>query len=124
MAWSKTPFAGTMDERTSPRPVVFSSVPGHQIGSSEDEAMTRIRGKGVAAALILAGSELAFLLLAQSATAQDRLQAGTPRTAVLKPASSPYIDAHVHIDQHDPEGAVQLLLRAMDGLNGAKAFIQ
>ena len=86
--------------------------------------MTRIRGIGVASTLMLAGSRLAFLLLAQSATGEEWLQAGNPRTAVLKPASSPYIDAHVHIDQHDPEGAVQLLLRAMDGLNGAKAFIQ
>ena len=124
MAWSKALFAAAMAERTSPRSVVFSSVPANQIGSSEVEAMIRIRGKGVAATLILAGSGFAFLLLAQSAIAQDRLQAGNPRTAVLKPASSPYIDAHVHIDQHDPEGAVQLLLRAMDGLNGAKAFIQ
>src|SRR5579871_847626 len=87
-------------------------------------AMTRIRAKDVSATLMLAGSGFAFLLLAQPATSQERLQAGNPRTAVLQPASSPYIDAHVHIDQHDPEGAVQLLLRAMDGLNGAKAFIQ
>jgi len=86
--------------------------------------MTGIRGKRVAAAVMLAGSGFGLLLLAQSSTSEGRLQAGNPRTAVLKPASSPYIDAHVHIDQHDPEGAVQLLLRAMDGLNGAKAFIQ
>jgi predicted TIM-barrel fold metal-dependent hydrolase len=72
----------------------------------------------------LSGAGLAFLLFAQPGAGDERLQAGNPRTAVLKPASSPYIDAHVHIDQHDPEGAVQLLLRAMDGLNGAKAFIQ
>ena len=85
--------------------------------------MTRIRGKGVAAALILSGAGWVSLF-AQQRAGEERLQAGNPRTAVLKPASSPYIDAHVHIDQHDPEGAVQLLLRAMDGLNGAKAFIQ
>jgi hypothetical protein len=91
---------------------------------AEGEAMTGIRGKRVAAAVMLAGSGFGLLLLAQSSTSEGRLQAGNPRTAVLKPASSPYIDAHVHIDQHDPEGAVQLLLRAMDGLNGAKAFIQ
>lgn len=59
MAWSKAPFAGAMAERTRPRSI-FSSVPGDQIGSSEDEAMTRIRGKGVAATLMLAGSGLAL----------------------------------------------------------------
>ena len=85
--------------------------------------MTRIRGKGVAATLILSGAGLVSLF-AQQRAGEERLQAGNPRTAVLKPASSAYIDGHVHIDQHDPEGAVQLLLRAMDGLNGAKAFIQ
>src|SRR5713101_8266138 len=86
--------------------------------------MTRIRGTGVAATLMLLSSAGWVSLFAQSGTGEARLQAGNPRTAVLKPASSPYIDGHVHIDQHDPEGAVQLLLRAMDGLNGAKAFIQ
>jgi predicted TIM-barrel fold metal-dependent hydrolase len=85
--------------------------------------MTRTRGKGVAAILMLSSAGWVSLF-AQQQAGQERLQAGNPRTAVLKPASSPYIDAHVHIDQHDPEGAVQLLLRAMDGLNGAKAFIQ
>ena len=84
--------------------------------------MTRTRGRGVAATLMLSGAGWVSLF-AQSG-AGERLQAGNPRTAVLKPALSPYIDGHVHIDQHDPEGAVQLLLRAMDGLNGAKAFIQ
>src|ERR1700693_3776634 len=74
-----------------PRSVLLSSVPGWtKSGSSEDEAMTRIRGKGVAAALILSGAGLAFLL-AQSGAGQERLQDGNPRTAVLKPASSPYI---------------------------------
>ena len=85
--------------------------------------MTKIRGKGVTITLILSGAGLAFLLFAHAKAAEERLQARNPRAAVLKPASSPYIDAHVHIDQHDPEGAVQLLLEAMDGLNGAKAFI-
>ena len=85
--------------------------------------MTKIRGKGVTITLILSGAGLAFLLFAHAKAAEERLQARNPRTAVLKPASSPYIDAHVHIDQHDPEGAAQLLLQAMDGLNGAKAFI-
>src|SRR5258708_31375599 len=45
-------------------------------------------------------------------------------TANVTAPSSPYIDAHTHIDQRDREGAVQLLLNAMDKLNGARAFIQ
>src|SRR5437667_12027917 len=50
--------------------------------------------------------------------------AATSRTANLTPASLPYIDAHTHIYQLDPEGAVTLILSAMERLNGAKAFIQ
>lgn len=74
--------------------------------------------------MLLSGTGFAFLLFPQPGSCEQSHQAGNPRTAVLKPASLPYIDAHVHIDQHDPEGSVQLLLRAMDALNGAKAFIQ
>ena len=85
--------------------------------------MRRIRGERAAATLILSAG-LAFLSFVRQGTGEEPLQADNPRTAVLKPTSSPYIDAHVHIDQHDPEGSVQLLLRAMDGLNQAKAFIQ
>ncbi|PYS13886.1 MAG: hypothetical protein DMG17_17865, partial [Acidobacteria bacterium] len=50
--------------------------------------------------------------------------AANSRTANLTPASLPYIDAHTHIYQLDPEGAVTLILSAMERLNGAKAFIQ
>src|SRR2546425_6093804 len=50
--------------------------------------------------------------------------AATSRTANLTPASLSYIDAHTHIYQLDPEGAVALILSAMERLNGAKAFIQ
>src|SRR5207247_7842210 len=50
--------------------------------------------------------------------------ASNSRTANLTPASLPYIDAHTHIYQLDPEGAVTLILSAMERLNGAKAFIQ
>jgi predicted TIM-barrel fold metal-dependent hydrolase len=46
------------------------------------------------------------------------------RTASLKPATVPYIDGHTHIYQLDPEGAVTLILSAMERLNTAKAFIQ
>src|SRR5437773_11118330 len=50
--------------------------------------------------------------------------ASNSRTANLTPASLPYIDAHTHIYQLDPEGAVTPILSAMERLNGAKAFIQ
>ena len=50
--------------------------------------------------------------------------ASKSRVATLTPPSLPYIDAHTHIYQIDPEGAVSLLLSAMDRLNTTKAFIQ
>src|SRR5205809_6092223 len=50
--------------------------------------------------------------------------AANSRTTNLTPASLPYIDAHTHIYQLDPEGAVTLILSAMERLNGTKAFIQ
>src|SRR5205814_622127 len=59
---------------------------------------------------------IAAIVLGQNAT--------TSRTADLTPAALPYIDAHTHIYQLDPEGAVTLILSAMERLNGAKAFIQ
>jgi predicted TIM-barrel fold metal-dependent hydrolase len=76
------------------------------------------------AALLVSSAGLALMLLGSVAPASERLAAVNPRTAVLKPTSGPYIDAHTHIDQNHPEEAVMLLLGAMDGLNGTKAFIQ
>jgi predicted TIM-barrel fold metal-dependent hydrolase len=61
--------------------------------------------------------------LAGAAVAGE-LAKGNPRTAVLKPTSAPYIDGHVHIDQNRADAAVELLERAMDGLNGSRVFIQ
>ncbi|MSP95560.1 MAG: hypothetical protein EXR00_09855 [Alphaproteobacteria bacterium] len=75
-------------------------------------------------AALLSGGALAVLMVSQFATGAERLAAANPRTAVLKPASAPYIDGHTHIDQNRPEEAVQLLLGAMDGLNAAKYYIQ
>jgi predicted TIM-barrel fold metal-dependent hydrolase len=63
-------------------------------------------------------------LLAAGVAAAAGIAAGNPRTAVLKPTSAPYIDGHTHIDQNHAEDAVDLLMRAMDGLNGARVFIQ
>lgn len=75
------------------------------------------------AALLPIGG-LALLAASQLATGAERLAAQNPRTAVLKPVSAPYIDGHTHIDQNHPDEAVALLMGAMDGLNGAKVFIQ
>jgi predicted TIM-barrel fold metal-dependent hydrolase len=75
------------------------------------------------AATILTASAFAALA-AGLAVSAERLAAGNPRTAVLKPVSAPYIDGHTHIDQNHAEEAVDLLLRAIDGLNGARVLIQ
>jgi len=83
--------------------------------------MARSLKKSAFVTVALAGG--AFLALTHFAAGQAP-GAANPRTAVLKPTSAPYIDAHTHIYQLDPEGAVQLLLSAMEHLNGAKAFIQ
>src|SRR3989442_10321648 len=61
------------------------------------------------------------VVVVASVFAQDATKS---RTANLMPAPLPYIDAHTHIYQLDPEGAVTLILSAMERLNTAKAFIQ
>src|SRR5258708_18998168 len=86
--------------------------------------MARFSKKSAAAALMASSGGLAFLLFTQLAAGQTGGQMVNSRTANLTATSIPYIDAHTHIDQRDPEGAVQLLLSAMDKLNGARAFIQ
>ena len=84
--------------------------------------MVRFRGKSVAVTLLLASG--AFLLFTHLSAGQQGQEASKLRTASLRPTSLPYIDAHTHIYQLDPEGAVTLILSAMERLNGAKAFIQ
>src|SRR5437660_7540374 len=84
--------------------------------------MARFSGKSAAATVLFAGCM--FLLFTHLAAGQQGNDAGKSRTAVLTPTSLPYIDAHTHIYQLDPEGAVALILSAMERLNGAKAFIQ
>jgi len=81
------------------------------------------RSSRMVAALMLTAGGLA-LLASGFAMSAERLAAGNPRTAVLKPGSAPYIDGHTHIDQNHADEAVDLLMRAMDGLNGARVFIQ
>jgi predicted TIM-barrel fold metal-dependent hydrolase len=86
--------------------------------------MARFSKKSAAAVLMASSGGLAFLLFTQLAAGQTGGQMVNSRTANLTATSIPYIDAHTHIDQKDPEGAVQLLLNAMDKLNGVRAFIQ
>jgi predicted TIM-barrel fold metal-dependent hydrolase len=86
--------------------------------------MARFLKKSATLSLLLPGLTLGILAFASASGAAERLAAANPRTAVLKPASVPYIDAHTHIDQNHADDAVMLLLGAMDGLNETKAFIQ
>jgi predicted TIM-barrel fold metal-dependent hydrolase len=81
--------------------------------------MVQLRGKSVAVISLLTSG--AFLFFSYLAAGQD---SGKSRVEILAPASLPYIDAHTHIYQLDPEGAVTLLLSAMERLNTARAFIQ
>jgi predicted TIM-barrel fold metal-dependent hydrolase len=89
---------------------------------SGEGLMVRSRSNSVAVTLLLASS--AFLFFAHLAAGRQGADSSKSRTAGLKPASVPYIDAHTHIYQLDPEGAVTLVLNAMERLNMAKAFIQ
>jgi hypothetical protein len=82
--------------------------------------MIRFQAKSAALTTLLAGG--AFLLFTHLAAGQPGPE-GSPRTASLTPASIPYIDAHTHIYQLDPEGAVALILAAQARLNGTKYFI-
>src|SRR5882672_4144332 len=83
--------------------------------------MIRFQAKSIAVTTLLAGG--AFLLFTHLAAGQPGPE-GSPRTASLTPAPIPYIDAHTHIYQVDPEGAVALILAAQAKLNGTKYFIQ
>src|SRR6266853_108644 len=69
--------------------------------------MARFSKKSAAAALMASSGGLAFLLFTQLAAGQTGGQMVNSRTANLTATSIPYIDAHTHIDQRDPEGAVQ-----------------
>jgi predicted TIM-barrel fold metal-dependent hydrolase len=66
----------------------------------------------------------ALLLACLLCGGQQRSEAAKPLAVpAFVPALSPYIDAHVHIDQHDPQGSIQSVLRAMKELNSAKMLI-
>jgi len=82
--------------------------------------MKRFRKVSTLTAIALASSALLITHFASGQPAPER----PSRTANLQPASVPYIDAHTHIYQIDPEGAVALILAAQAKLNGTKYFIQ
>jgi Amidohydrolase len=63
------------------------------------------------------------LLLAQMAGGEERSALAPARVTALMPASAPYIDAHIHIDQNRPAESMQLLLQAMSRLNQSKGFV-
>src|SRR5439155_24121521 len=84
--------------------------------------MVRFRRTSAGVTLLLASTALLFFT--DMAGGQQGQDASKSRTAGLAPAPLPYIDAHTHIYQMDPEGAVTLILSAMERPNGTKAFIQ
>ncbi len=83
--------------------------------------MRQGRKRSALGVLMLSACGLAFLAFTHPGYASE---GANPRTSVLKPTETPYIDAHTHIYQKDPEAAVQLLLSAMEHLNGTRVFIQ
>ncbi len=83
--------------------------------------MAQDRKKSALRGLMLLSGGLALLAFTHLGYASE---GENPRTSVLKPTETAYIDAHTHIYQKDPEGAVQLLMSAMEHLNGSRVFIQ
>src|SRR5579863_853891 len=69
----------------------------------------------------LGGAAMTLLLLAPVASGEER--PAPARVMALMPASAPYIDAHLHIDQNRPAESMQLLLQAMAHLNKVRGFI-
>ncbi len=68
------------------------------------------------------GSAAAVVLLFAVNAAGEEGKAPA-RVTALSPASAPYIDAHVHVDQNLPAESLQLLLQAMTRLNQSRGFI-
>src|SRR2546423_8582139 len=75
-------------------------------------------------AAFIGGAAAALLLLAQTSLGEERSALAPARVNALMPASAPYIDAHVHIDQNRPAESMQLLLQAMARLNQSRGFVQ
>jgi predicted TIM-barrel fold metal-dependent hydrolase len=71
----------------------------------------------------LFGSVAAVLLLLAARASGEEHAAAPARVMALMPAASPYIDAHLHVDQNRPGESIQLVLQAMDHLNQARGFV-
>ena len=55
-----------------------------------------------------------------------RLASGAPPPSAdrhVVPAVSPYIDAHTHFDEHDPEGSVRAIIQAIPRENMVKTYL-
>jgi predicted TIM-barrel fold metal-dependent hydrolase len=82
--------------------------------------MNRLAGRGAAfsiggLAIILAGHALA------SQPREDGSRAAADSRVVA--AESSYVDAHVHIDEHDPEGSMRALVQVMGEENSLRSFV-
>ena len=73
-------------------------------------------------ALCLGTVGIALLTQVLASAARPSMKQSMPSGRVV-PALSPYVDAHVHIDEHDPEGSVNAALQAMSELNAARVFV-
>jgi predicted TIM-barrel fold metal-dependent hydrolase len=71
--------------------------------------------------LATGGAVTALLMLAAGASGEEG--PAPARVTALSPASAPYIDAHLHVDQNLPRESMQLLLQAMAHLNQSRGFI-
>ena len=70
----------------------------------------KIRSGRFSQAAFAGAAASALLLLAHMAVGEERSALAPARVTALMPASAPYIDAHIHIDQNRPAESMQLLL--------------
>ena len=71
--------------------------------------------------LCLGGVAISFLT--QEFADEARTAAKQSFSQSITPAVPSYVDAHVHIDEHDPEGSVKALIQAMGELHSTKVFV-
>lgn len=73
----------------------------------------------------LAAAGLFLTLLAGTlVTLAVPVNAQAPAAPTIVPAASPYMDVHTHLDEHDPEGSVQAVVKAMGAENAAKIVFE
>jgi predicted TIM-barrel fold metal-dependent hydrolase len=66
---------------------------------------------------------VALALLVQALVSAQTRPAGQSADAKTAGAISPYIDAHTHFDEHNPEGAVRAALEGVSRQNLAKLYL-